>query len=204
MAWTRSAKAQTGRGGLLVGAGRWSVGSVGELAGSAADTDAFDAAVAANLEAAQPLKRVIFLDVDGVLNRQRETDLTAYLPSRMPFFRLRRDCIARLARLVTTSEAVIVLCSTWRKVPALKAELWVALQAAGISSKALVGETPDMTLLLRAREIAAWVERHKPAAWVVLDDMDLRVLGPRAVRVNPREALTDEDCKAALRLLGCA
>lgn len=102
--------------------------------------------------------RVIFLDVDGVLNseaygrkledRHRELGHTEPSPegkTTCDCFKLSnqidRDAVARLNRLVAASEAKIVISSSWRKLfdPP---ELRRILSEHGLVAE-IIGETPD-------------------------------------------------------------
>jgi hypothetical protein len=104
--------------------------------------------------------KIIFLDIDGVLNSKKIRN-----PRKLPYViepRLRN----RLLRLLDTSKAKVVLSSTWRYDPAglFSAKHW------GIP---FIDVTPDMPKKPRRNEILAWLRKHpKVTRYVVIDDED--------------------------------
>jgi hypothetical protein len=144
--------------------------------------------------------RVIFLDVDGVLNsekfhltlmeRHRQLGHTEPpSPKRettCDCFRLERqidpEAVARLNRLVAATGAKIVVSSSWRKLID-PPELRRVLKSHGLIAE-IVGETPDgwddpelvaayghPDRLFRGHEIDFWLKRHPEVdRFVILDD----------------------------------
>jgi hypothetical protein len=145
---------------------------------------------------------VIFLDVDGVL-----------LPTQPKSLLLDPECLRRFLGLVRQSKAKIVLSTSWRLVPVLRAELCTYLAAAGLDLALLVGQTPDLlrekgTRVSRADEVAVWVAGHlvQVASWVIVDDvfMDPQqccTVTDHAVQTVGEFGLQDHDVALALRIL---
>ena len=133
------------------------------------------------------MRRVVFLDIDGVLNsnfwnenHQREiSDGTLIDESK----------IQLLCKLINNTDAQIILHSGWKywfdsDLRPLRKEaenLRALLEKEGL---AISGVTPDHATeeikknrkfsLVKAGEILAWLEQHNDVdAWVVLDDLDL-------------------------------
>ena len=133
------------------------------------------------------MEKIIFLDIDGVLNsnfwnasHQREiSDGTL----------IEEEKVALLGTLVKRTDAKLVLHSGWRvwfgegMQPARKEakRLVEMLKAYGME---LTDVTPDLTTeeirrtkkfsLVKAQEILAWLEQHpQVGTWIVLDDLDL-------------------------------
>jgi hypothetical protein len=104
--------------------------------------------------------KVIFLDVDGVLNCKKTAN-----PRKLPYV-VDRRLLARFKRLLDRSGAKVVLSSTWRYDPAglFSAKHW------GIP---FIGITPDMPKRPRRDEIRAWLKKHpKVTRFAVIDDED--------------------------------
>jgi hypothetical protein len=85
----------------------------------------------------------------------------------------------RLKRIVTATDAQIVLSSHWRKNPAITNYLFYAFEKLGIPIA--VDKTPDLCydVSCRAKEIHRWLDEHPrfKGNWVVLgEDNDIDVL----------------------------
>ena len=137
--------------------------------------------------------RVVFLDIDGVLNR------TGYRPVESLGLRswIEPELAARLSRLVRAINAVIVLISDWRRGRDL-AHLADELRSAGIDGH-LLGATPFLGGA-RWREIEAWMTEHAVSIdhiAIVDDGYDMGPLASRFVRVSPLVGL-DEDAAGAV------
>ena len=139
---------------------------------------------------------MLFLDIDGVLNR------TGYRPDESVDLRswIEPELAARLSELVRALDAHIVLASDWRNGRTLEF-LAGELRAAGVEGSLL-----DVTPVLgqgRWREIEAWMREHDvPAEHVVIvdDGYDMGPLAARFVRCSPLHGL-DEDAVSAIKLL---
>ena len=144
--------------------------------------------------------RIVFLDVDGVLNSaaflckrdeehrqlghadpsrpKRDTTCTCYRLERQ----IDRDAITRLNRLVAETNAKIVISSSWRRLLD-PPELHRVLVEHGLVAE-IIGETPDgpndpemremfghLDRIFRGHEIDLWLRRHpKVDRFVILDD----------------------------------
>lgn len=165
--------------------------------------------------------RVIFLDIDGVLNHcdtrhdARPSD-TEPLP--IP---IEAECMARLNRLIAETEAKIVISSSWRTFARWQ-DLGPALVRHGLVAE-VIGETPDLPNdktwlanweiskgspfafehLERGWEIAEWLAAHpEVTAFVILDDCsDMDMLKPWLVLTHPNDGLDDPDVERAKWLL---
>jgi hypothetical protein len=132
--------------------------------------------------------RVLFLDIDGVLNR------VGYSPDESVGLRswIEPELAARLSELLRAIDAAIVLASDWRKGRALE-HLVDELEAAGVVGS-LLGVTPVLGRE-RWREIDAWMREHDvPAEHVVIvdDGYDMGTLAARFVRCSPLRGLDEE------------
>lgn len=120
-------------------------------------------------------QRLLFLDVDGVLNTiasivNPKSIVTPGWPGP-----LSNPLLVRLVKLLQATGALIVLSSTWRLQEAGIVALMRGLDMVGIDSrKVIVGSTPSFPGGRRAHEIADWLQSHGPcASWAAVDDLDL-------------------------------
>lgn len=154
--------------------------------------------------------KVIFLDIDGVLNgRYTEETFGGYVF-------VSDDKILLLKEIVDSTDAKIVLSSTWRRGWFLKdrypsysgEEVWLfeALQEKlGEHGIELMDYTEEFGS--RGDEIGKWLKNHtgEPIeSYVILDDMDEDELRPhtnRLIQTNAAEGLTEGDVEDAIELL---
>ena len=107
-----------------------------------------------------PAQRIIFLDIDGVLNCKRTPN-----PRKLPYI-VDPALLDRFKRLLHQTGAAVVLSSTWRYDPAglFSAKHW------GITFIDVIPDMPDQP---RRDEIVAWLKtRSDVSRFAVLDDED--------------------------------
>ena len=125
--------------------------------------------------------KIIFLDIDGVLNSQimyeNKEDIIGSQGRK-----LSRRCIARLNELTDITGAKIVLSSTWRT----DSDVIEYLQSSGVIGD-IIGITPRITdaYSLRGNEIRAWImenelliarRAYEFQSYIILDDDDSDML----------------------------
>ncbi len=103
------------------------------------------------------LKRLIFLDVDGVLNSRDDCGVDGLGDSHLH----------QLKRIVNEARCEIVLTSYWRLADDLTAKLRVAFDRHGIPI--WNDSTPDLSGD-RAEEVRAWIDANGPCIGIVIDD----------------------------------
>lgn len=148
---------------------------------------------------------VLFLDVDGVLNRvgTRERSPHGTYGVEMEKVKLLRDIVA-------ATNCKIVVSSTWRKYDDLMA--YLREQLGGGASSQIVGETPVLdrraesglyVAKVRGDEIQAWLDENPEVTRFVIvdDDSDMAHLAPHLVKTNGREGLTAELAETVIRRL---
>ena len=164
--------------------------------------------------------KVVFLDIDGVLNHceTRSGVPSAGEPLPIP---IAPECMARLNRLIAETEAKIVISSSWRLFARWQ-DLGPALVRHGLVAE-VIGETPDLTKdavwlanwqarkgtpfsfehLERGWEIGEWIAAHpEVTAFVILDDCsDMDELKPWLVLTHSNDGLDDPDVERAKWLL---
>jgi len=153
--------------------------------------------------------RVLFLDLDGVLN-------AGHGP-------LDPDCVARLNRIIDATGAVIVVHSMWRYSVHPRALSW-RLEDYGVTAD-VVGctpivppwagefpgeslEDPRLTSPSQGEAIRLWLADHPGVtAWVVLDDQPIDTPSRHTIRTvsaGGALGLTDEHAERAIAILGGA
>ena len=153
--------------------------------------------------------KVIFLDIDGVLNCATTTKRLECC-NEFTFVDTRK--ILRLRDIVERTGAQIVLSSTWRLGADPKAFF---LERAGydelrreflrVHCPVWVDITPDFPRAKRWQEINAWLMLHPEVEeFVVLDDVgeELKPLADHLVLTNMRDGLTKERAELAIKMLG--
>lgn len=130
--------------------------------------------------------RIIFLDVDGVLNSQLFANKMFDEEGVCIFSEdiLDKRAIACLKQIVSVTGATIVLSSSWRKIPKARANLVQQLAEYGLS---IHSDTP-YTGKERGDDISAWFKHHKDISvesYVILDDdSDMKEHLPHLVQTN--------------------
>jgi hypothetical protein len=104
--------------------------------------------------------KVLFLDIDGVLNCPNTRN-----PRHFPYV-VDRRLLARLQKLLDRTKAKVVLSSTWRLDP-------VGLFAAKHWGVPFIGVCPDKPRSPRRKEILSWLADHpKTTRYAIIDDED--------------------------------
>ena len=137
-------------------------------------------------------RRVVFLDIDGVLAPIRRWDR---------YGDLEPACIHVLNEIVAGAGADVVVSSTWRYGKTV-AELQAMLDAAGFN-----GSVIDKTPLGppggdRGDEIGAWLEEHDVAGYVIVyDHSKMGTLDARLLLTHPCRWLQRADAARAIEIL---
>lgn len=124
------------------------------------------------------MMRIIFLDIDGVLNTDRAVKLqTLYNSDRITFD---ADALKNLKELVEETNAYLVISSTWRIHYGTDSRLWKELMSNfkeyGIEDR-IIDITPVLSEKLntsvRWKEIETWLVNNKDKeieSFVIIDD----------------------------------
>lgn len=130
------------------------------------------------------MRRVIFLDIDGVLAPIRRWDRYGELDS---------ACIEVLNEIVERGGADVVVSSTWRYGKTV-VELHAMLAAAGFRGRVVDTTPTGPPGASRGDEIAAWLERHDVSGYAIIDDHgDVGALRGRLVQTQPAHGLLPSD-----------
>lgn len=143
--------------------------------------------------------KVIFLDIDGVLNNFRiEHDHT-----RQP---IDKECMKHLNQIIEKTGAKVVLSSTWR-VNFNTVEEFQAFMVVHGFNGTCIGFTPwlKQPYMVRGNEIYAWIDQNEKLlnckSWdftdyVILDDDGDMLLWQKSNFVQTKTAVGLTECKA--------
>lgn len=137
-------------------------------------------------------RRVIFLDIDGVLAPIRRWDR---------YGDLEPACIRVLNEIVAGAGADVVVSSTWRHGKTV-AELQAMLEGSGFTG-CVIDKTPSGPPGAdRGDEIAAWLEEHAVVGYVIVDDhANMGPLRARLLLTDPTRGLQPADAARAIEIL---
>lgn len=145
--------------------------------------------------------KVIFLDVDGVLNSRKTVRRTAG-----GYTFVGNNQMKRLRHIISKTGAKVVLSSDWRydrdnpKYNSDFLELEKELLKYGIR---LYGFTPELPSTHRGREIDCWLKEHDEVSnFVILDDRtDIEPNKDHWVQTAMNRGLGVEEAESAIRIL---
>ena len=163
------------------------------------------------------MSRILFLDIDGVLNSNFWNDTHQIEISDGTL--IDEDKIKLLAQLVKRTKAKIILHSGWRfwfdsELKPLRIESQRLIELLTKEDLSIDGLTPDLTTeeirnnkrfsMVKADEILLWLKLHDEViSWVVLDDLDLNntQIEQHQVKPNQKIGLTIDDINKAEQIL---
>lgn len=132
--------------------------------------------------------QVIFLDIDGVLNRLGKAEEGRTTTRWRGFIGMETELVNRFNSLVEQLNVNVVLSSTWR----LDDDWREEMKANGLTCQFL-DKTPHLPGYLRGSEISAWVEGHPEVTkYAIIDDNSDMLPGQPFFQTSYREGLTEE------------
>ena len=146
---------------------------------------------------------VIFLDIDGVLNPDKDNHPHVFAP----------DCVTQLRRILDAQpQAHVVFSTTWRIGFSFFALGWLWNQH-DLPLKRVIGRTPDIKIDQRGAEISKWLsdapllsKEHKIRRFAVLDDEVepiLKTIPSKSVfACDPYHGLTETVADRVIKHLG--
>ncbi len=164
------------------------------------------------------MKKVIFLDIDGVLNTQDwHSRMTKDTPKDEFGWVFDPVAVANLAHIIDKTGAVIVISSSWKFLGMTKLkEMWKIRNLPGtllditpntVSDEILLNANLDEVELgvCRGNEIKEWLSRHKGEVsnYVIIDDFDdlLPEQESHVVLTDTLIGITEWDAEKAIRIL---
>lgn len=151
------------------------------------------------------MDKIIFLDIDGVLNDHRKL--------KNGYCGIRRRCVGHFNSLIKRTEARVVIVSAWRYMmlagSMTETGFWNMLMTHGVTEKLKIAgftRSDEDVTESRAAQVDAWLSDHcggRPR-FVVIDDMDLGYTRHKHpfVQTVPGIGLTKKDADEACALLG--
>ena len=164
------------------------------------------------------MKKVIFLDIDGVLNtKEWHCRMTKDTPHDEFGFAFDPIAVSNLAHIIEETGAVIVISSSWKfhGVPKLR-KMWEIRNLPGtilditpntVSDEMLLNaDLDEMELgVCRGNEIKEWLSRHKDEVsnYVIIDDFEdlLQEQISHSVITNTLIGISESDAEKAIRIL---
>jgi hypothetical protein len=139
-------------------------------------------------------RRVIFLDIDGVLAPIHHWDRYGDLDP---------ACVQVLNEIAARGDAEVVVSSSLRYGRTI-AQLQAMLESQGFAGRVVDATPTGLEGAGRGEEIAAWLAEHAVDGYVIIDDhLDMGALGSHLVLTQPARGLQPPDVARALaRLLG--
>ena len=141
-------------------------------------------------------ERILFLDIDGVLVTPRTESIVIGQYSQFD-----SGCVAALNRIIASTGAKLVLCSSWRIDEDINDLREYFL------SQGVVGDLVDMTPVRsdadREREILQWLGEcpSRPRFAILDDDLWFDQLSAWHVRTDSQQGLSADDVDATVALL---
>ena len=137
-------------------------------------------------------RRVIFLDIDGVLAPIQHWDRYGDLDP---------ACVRVLNEIAERGSAEVVVSSSLRYGRTL-AELQAMLESQGFTGRVVDKTPPGPPGADRGEEIAAWLAEHAVDGYVIIDDhLDMGALRPHLVQTHPARGLQPADAPRAIATL---
>jgi hypothetical protein len=149
------------------------------------------------------MKKILFLDIDGVLNRY------AYLGAPSTINMIEPELAGRLNKILLFTNADLVISSTWRYLMinghySLHGFAHM-LKTHGVTAAKVADHTGE-DHVNRGRQIRNWLRANLPYPdrFVILDDDDegMDFHGEKYIRIDSRQGLQDEHVERAIALLG--
>jgi hypothetical protein len=136
--------------------------------------------------------KVIFLDIDGVLNSSRTRN-----PRKFPYV-VEPRLLRRLKKLIDHTGAKVVLSSSWRLDP-------IGLLAARYWGIPFIDVCPDKPRSARGQEVLSWLSAHpRVKRFVVIDDEDDELDGLPLFQPRGDRGLSPQIVKGVERYLSGA
>jgi hypothetical protein len=162
--------------------------------------------------------KVLFLDIDGVLNTKYwYTQVNRNTPKDKYGYAFDPNAVANLKRIVEESGADIVISSSWKCMGLSQMEdMWrdrslpgkiIGITPNSVSDEMLLNADIDSIELfhIRGEEIKEWLTTHGKyvSHYVIIDDMDNMLPEQQShfVKTNPEVGITGDDVERSITIL---
>jgi hypothetical protein len=148
--------------------------------------------------------RVLFLDIDGVLNGDEFLDDDFPKPSYKSMEEwmlwwleaINPVSVKILNEIIKVTDTKVVLSSNRRNWASLE-DILIIMRKAGFEGE-IVDRTPTCRFQSRGTEIRAWLDENEPNFFIILDDDDdMEGLEP-FIKIDPKTGLVPEDVNRVL------
>ena len=154
--------------------------------------------------------KVIFLDIDGVLNSTSWFISEYYLGCKasesIPPIKINREKLGLLKYIIDKTDAKIVISSVWRY-NRLISEFREIFEEFGWKSAPVIDITPRFNEENRGREIDHWLRKHKVRNFAIIDDdsdmTEEQITNGHFFQTDTREGLTYKTSQEIIEFLGC-
>lgn len=164
------------------------------------------------------MNKVIFLDIDGVLNTKWwYTQMERNTPKDKFGYAFDPKAVANLKRIVEETGADLVVSSSWKCMGLSQIEeMWrdrslpgkiIGITPNSVSDEMLLNADIDSIELfhIRGEEIKQWLTKYgkQVSNYAIIDDMDnmLSEQQSRFVHTNPEVGITEEDAQKTIEIL---
>jgi hypothetical protein len=130
--------------------------------------------------------KVIFLDIDGVLNTNSE--IGKHGPNYVDPVK-----VDRIRQIISSTGASVVISSNWRY------DMGSVYKVLDPIKESIIGRTGISSS--RQEEINDWLEENQPDGWVAIDDLDLP-FDNKMVLTDENVGITEADISKAIEILG--
>ena len=151
-------------------------------------------------------KLLLFLDIDGVLNKYPDYDKSEIHEDIKKLANyIEPKCISRLNEIVDLLDPTIILSSYWRRVGSIK-EIEDILKSKGFKGE-IFDKTPESGKEHKERfeQIEKVINKYKPEKYIILDDSvldeDPEFVNPYWIKTNRETGLSHNDIDKILKLV---
>ena len=152
--------------------------------------------------------KIIFLDIDGVLNTDRQIRINNL--NQIDCIKFDQEAMENLKKIIEKTQAGIVITSTWRIHQSKSDYLWRELirnfQDCDIDSGLIIDITPIIDLKMkpeiRELEISKWLSTKDVEKFVILDDQwNMGKLNDHFIRCLPFNGITNKIVEEVIKKL---
>ena len=150
--------------------------------------------------------KIIFLDIDGVLNSLDHL-IEMYTLHKRAFhsfdYPFDKKCLNNLNEIVNRTDSYIVITSTWRTRQEGRDKLLEVLKGYNLDER-VVGYTPKLMSGIRGQEIKKFLNETSLVIddFVIIDDdNDMEDLVTKLVLTKNKTGLTEENAEDAIKML---
>ena len=150
------------------------------------------------------MKKLIFLDIDGVLNTGRSVEYDNKFGRKfIDEMNLDNEALSNLRALIDVTGAELVLSSTWRLAVGSNSSAFSNIELKLSEYGMAISDITTRRTLGREREIMSYLLRHPFSRYVILDDQELnsKVLSNHLVLCDSRTGFDADALSRAIQIM---